>query len=182
MKHQSTPEAPVPPASPCWPISSCGLPALEPHSLPPHQGQGADPPETQGLLSIPFAVWLPFCSVDSPAAFGSSLLLPNLPRKSSCPDKPLMRWVRSRFIISYLSAEEQRQKEKHLCVEVMQRACGEVRNRRQVSSASVQDLHVAFQQVFHLQCFEVGASCQHGDSTRLCNLKKDIESGNTKVK
>lgn len=51
-----------------------------------------------------------------------------------------------------------------------------------MSSASVQDVHVAFWQLFHLECFEVGASHQQGDSTGLCKLKKDIESDNSKVK
>lgn len=74
-KHQITPEAPVHPA-----YLVCGLPTLE-ASLPGHR---ADAPESHAVLSIPFAVWLPFCFVAS-AAMDS-----HLPRKLSCPNKPLI--------------------------------------------------------------------------------------------
>lgn len=105
-KWKRTPENSVSPVSSFWPIFPYHLPAFEPHS----------PPEIHDLLSILFAVWLLFCSVASLASFSSSLQLSNLLRKKTCPGKPFMGWVRSRFIITFLSAEEQRQEtEMPLC-------------------------------------------------------------------
>lgn len=92
-KHQSTIHPRSPGVSCLAPPVASLLGSLLSASLPRHR---ADAPETHAVLSIPFAVWLPFCS----AASGS-----HLPRKRSCPNKPLTEWVRSEFIILYLNAE-----------------------------------------------------------------------------